>query len=76
MSEHDLQASREERAKMVRLQLAIRLIQKVKEEHEGHDWSGQAICPVCGGVLTLVHDGPGGHTSGQRSTEGCLTWME
>jgi hypothetical protein len=76
MSERDQQLSTQERVDLERLHSAIELIQRVKKEHEGQDWSGQATCPVCMGVLNLVNDRARGFASGQCISERCLYWME
>lgn len=56
--------------------VAGELINKVKEDHKGTDWSGVLECPVCDGKLSLSHAKCNGHVWGKCETEGCLAWME
>lgn len=59
-----------------RLLARLPLIEQLKSEHRGKNWSGSIVCPECGGTLNLSHAASNGHVSGRCSTEGCLAWME
>lgn len=52
------------------------IVEAVKTEHKGKDWSGTVECPVCHGKLHLSHAAYNGHVHGQCETEACLSWME
>ena len=63
-------------AAMGRFMLTGPLIQKVKTEHKGENWSGVEECPACKGKLHMSHAKCNGHVHGQCETEDCLSWME
>jgi len=56
--------------------LTIPLSCKIKTEHDGQNWQGVEVCPVCGGKLHMSHAACNGHVWGQCETEGCVSWME
>ena len=48
----------------------------IKKQHEGKDWHGDIMCPICAGILVVMHSGSNGHTSGRCDTKDCLKWTE
>lgn len=53
------------------------IIQRLKKDYAGKNWSGVEPCPVCGGKLHLSIAGAyNGHVHGSCETPDCLRWME
>lgn len=63
-------------AAVARLQRTLPLLEKIKTEYAGKNWSGVVVCPECGGQLRLSHAAINGHVWCKCATEGCLAWME
>ena len=63
-------------AAIARMRQVYPLIESVKREHAGTTWRGTATCPVCSGVLALIHKAGNGHVWGKCLTKGCVAWME
>ena len=62
---------------LTRMEATFPLMEKLKKEHKGKDWSGVMTCPVCdGGELSVAHAGCNGHTRGRCSEEDCVNWIE
>ena len=59
-----------------RMSLIYPIIGRIKKDHKGHDWSGEELCPACGGSLYLSHASLNGHVWGKCSTPNCVAWME
>lgn len=52
------------------------LIIALKAEHKGKSYSGEQVCPICGGNLRVSIAGRNGHSQGKCATEGCISWIE
>lgn len=53
------------------------LVQKLKEEHKGKNWSGQVECPVCKGRLHVSIAGSfNGHAFVRCETTDCVSYRE
>jgi hypothetical protein len=59
-----------------RMMMASDLIEKIKRDHKGKNWTGIEVCPVCGGDLHLSHAACNGHIWGKCTTPDCLSWIE
>jgi hypothetical protein len=51
------------------------LINQVKRDQRGKNWTGVLTRPVCG-RLRLSHEASNGHTRGLCDTVGCVGWVE
>ncbi|MGD0278094.1 MAG: hypothetical protein ABSC11_02180 [Smithella sp.] len=59
-----------------KIKVINKILPRIKEEHYGEYWRGTEICPVCGGILHLIHKAINGHVHGECETKDCLSWME
>ena len=76
-SDGEIQAFEAEIEKATKRMLdTLPIMLKIKSEHAGIDWSGNVICPICGGDLFVTHAKYNGHTSGRCSTVDCVSWIE
>ena len=49
---------------------------EIKKNHQGKDWHGAVICPMCAGRLVVMHSGTDDRTSGRCDVKDCLKWTE
>lgn len=75
-AEQIAQSKAERAARSTQFQLAFPLIERVKRERRGSNWSGVVECPACKGKLHISHARSNGHVHGRCESAGCLHWME
>lgn len=56
--------------------LAQRVIEPIRKEHAGENWSDVLECPNCKGRLHVRHAACNGHVRAKCETEGCVSWVE
>ncbi len=69
-------AEAEWKAVLARMELTFPLIERIKRQRKGRNWSGVEECPACKGRLHLSHAAYNGHVHGRCETADCLQWME
>lgn len=61
---------------MAKMEAALKVIDPIRKEHKGKNWSGVIECPNCKGRLHVRHAGCNGHVHAKCETTGCVDWME
>lgn len=51
------------------------LIDFIKQEKRGTNWSGTETCPICQQLILIHHFRESGKTWGRCSTKNCVAWM-
>ncbi|MCZ6507728.1 MAG: hypothetical protein O7A04_06750 [Acidobacteria bacterium] len=75
-AEESAEHEREAAADIARILLVVPILEEIRLDHKGEEWSGEVPCPACSTALRLTHAAINGHIHGRCGTPGCISFVE
>ena len=69
-------AENDRKARSERMSRVLVVVNELRDKHRDKGFSGQAVCPICNGVLGVSIAASNSHAWVRCGTPDCVSWME